>query len=103
MNWKDKLNEAQALYFLADSTLQEALNILLEVKGIDKEIASYCRHTYAIPCDIDRWVETIKKLENYPEEQYQTLCNEMVDDVRNNYSLETMHKKYNEIYDQLSK
>lgn len=68
-----------------------------------KEIASYCRHTYAIPCDIDRWVETIKKLENYPVEQYQTLCNEMVDDVRNNYSLETMHKKYNEIYDQLSK
>ena len=68
-----------------------------------KEIASYCRHTYAIPCDIDRWVETIKKRENYPEEQYQTLCNEMVDDVRNKYSLETMHKKYNEIYDQLSK
>lgn len=68
-----------------------------------KEIASHCRHTYAIQCAIDEWVKIIRKLEDYTENQYQMMCNEMVEDVRNNYSLETMHKKYNELYIQLTK
>ena len=68
-----------------------------------KEIASHCRHTYALPCDIDKWIKVIRGFEDLSEEQYQLMCNEMVEDVRNNYSLETMHKKYNEIYCQLSK
>ena len=68
-----------------------------------KEIASHCRHTYAIHCDIAEWVRKIRELEGYSEEQYLVLCKEIVEDVRNNYSLETMHKKYDEIYDQLAK
>lgn len=68
-----------------------------------KEIASHCRHTYALPCDIGEWVKVIRELEGFSGEKYEVMCSEMVEDVRNNYSLETMHRKYNEIYDQLLK
>lgn len=68
-----------------------------------KEIASHCRHTFAIHCDVGEWVRIIREIEGYSEYKYLTMCKELVSDVRNNYSLETMHKKYNEIYNQLSK
>ena len=68
-----------------------------------KEIASHCRHTYALSCDIDEWVKVIRELEGSSGEEYEVMCSELVEDVRNNYSLETMHRKYNEIYDQLLK
>ena len=37
-NWKDKLSEAQSLDSLADSTLQEAMIMLLSDKGVDNDI-----------------------------------------------------------------
>lgn len=40
MSWKDKLSEAQSLSSMADSALQEALQMLLKAKGVDSEIAS---------------------------------------------------------------
>lgn len=72
--------------------------ILSDIKP-HREIARSCRSVTVLPLEEERWIEAIREWENrgVPEERLLALR----EDVRTNFSLDAMHKKYFELYEKL--
>lgn len=68
-----------------------------------KEITPTCDFQTLLPFDKEVWVSTINKLSQVPYEIRIGLGEKAKHFVKENFSLESMHKKYSELYNILSK
>ena len=68
-----------------------------------KEITSLCDFQTLLPLEKDIWVSTINRLSKIPYETRIEQGEKARNFVKENFSLESMHKKYTELYNKLSK
>lgn len=66
-----------------------------------KEIGDQCEQVCVLPLDEDTWVAAIQQLGEMEEAQFCERCNEIRQTVADKFSLESMHKKYLDIYQKM--
>lgn len=67
-----------------------------------EEIATACKLFNTLPLIESDWLQTIKTYQQLDKEELSMLSSELIDSVMNKFSLETMHKHYNVIYNKLA-
>lgn len=68
-----------------------------------KEVSPACDFLTLLPLDKNQWVSTINSMAEIPQDRRLALGEEARRFVKENFSLESMHEKYSEIYRQLLK
>ena len=63
-----------------------------------EEVAKECLLFHALPLKTDLWVQTIKSYQSLSDEELSRFSSNIKQIVAENFSLENMHNKYNDIY-----
>ena len=68
-----------------------------------EEVARNCKFIHTTPLMEKNWIGEIKEYQLLMDSDRKSLSNNIVNSVRQNFSLEKMHRRYNEIYEILAK
>lgn len=68
-----------------------------------EEVAKECLLFHALPFKTELWVQTIKSYQSLSKDELSRLSSNIKQIVMKNFSLDYMHKKYNEIYALIAK
>ena len=67
-----------------------------------KEVAKECTFIHTTPLEEEAWVKAIKEYQKLIEGERRNLSTYIIKSIRENFSLETMHQRYNAIYEKLA-
>lgn len=85
----------------------EAMSIglipVLSAIGPHQEIADTCELDITLPLDAKSWAERIIEIQQLDDDVAKKQRSDIVQKIRDLYSLEAMHEQYNVIYEQLAK
>ena len=76
---------------------------LLSNIGPHIEIENQCKDIKVLDLEYQKWENTLYDLEKLSNEELENLSNKIKKEVREKYSLETMHDHYYKLYEELSK
>ena len=65
------------------------------------EIADCCEEMYVLPLEKEIWVNTIRNLSELSQNEFDEKSYAVRESVKKNFSLENMHKRYIEVYNDL--
>lgn len=74
---------------------------VLSYIGPHKEIKSQCESTIVLPLDENIWIREISRLMSLSEIEFRMLSEKIQTEVRQKYSLDTMHKQYFKLYESM--